>query len=55
VDIVAAAKRLKKAGVRLRRYPGMGQDDLGVWTSPSGARVGWFKDPDGNTLSITQL
>jgi len=54
-DIVAAAKRLKKAGVRLRRYPGMGQDELGVWTSPSGARVGWFKDPDGNTLSITQL
>jgi catechol 2,3-dioxygenase-like lactoylglutathione lyase family enzyme len=54
-DIVAAAKRLKKVGVRLRRYPGMGQDELGVWTSPSGARVGWFKDPDGNTLSITQL
>ena len=28
---------------------------LGVWKSPSGARVAWFKDPDGHTLSLTQL
>jgi catechol 2,3-dioxygenase-like lactoylglutathione lyase family enzyme len=54
-DIVATARRLREAGVRLQRYPGMGQDKQGVWTSPSGARVAWFKDPDGNTLSITQL
>ena len=54
-DIVAAAKRLQKAGVRLQHYPGMGQDEQGVWTSPSGARVAWFKDPDGNTLSISQF
>ena len=54
-DIVAAARRLRTAGVRLQRYPGMGQDKLGIWTSPSGARVAWFKDPDGNTLSITQV
>lgn len=54
-DIVAAATRLKTSGVRLQRYPGMGQDTHRIWTSPSGARVAWFKDPDGNTLSITQL
>jgi catechol 2,3-dioxygenase-like lactoylglutathione lyase family enzyme len=54
-DIVAAAKRLREVGVRLQRYPGMGQDRQGIWTSPSGARIGWFKDPDGNTLSITQF
>jgi catechol 2,3-dioxygenase-like lactoylglutathione lyase family enzyme len=54
-DIVAAAKRLRSAGVRLRRYSGMGQDKQGIWTSPSGARVAWFKDLDGNTLSITQF
>jgi len=54
-DIVAAAKRLNTAGVGLQRYPGMGQDKQGIWTSPSGARIGWFKDPDGNTLSITQF
>lgn len=54
-DIVAAAKRLREAGVQLQRYPSMGQDEQGIWTSPSGARVAWFKDPDGNTLSITQF
>jgi catechol 2,3-dioxygenase-like lactoylglutathione lyase family enzyme len=54
-DIVDAVKRLKKAGVRFERYDGMGQDKLGVWQSPSGARIAWFKDPDGNTLSITML
>ena len=54
-DIAAAVKRLKAAGVGLQRYPGMGQDERGIWTSPSGARIAWFKDPDGNTLSITQF
>jgi len=33
----------------------MGQDKLGIWTSPSGARIAWFKDPDGNTLSLTEF
>ena len=54
-DIVRMAKNLQKAHVTLQRYPGMPQDVLGIWTSPSGARVAWFKDPDGNTLSITQF
>ena len=54
-DIAAAVQRLKTAGVGLQRYPGMGQDERGIWTSPSGARIAWFKDPDGNTLSITQF
>jgi len=54
-DIVDAVKRLRKAGVRFERYDGLGQDKLGVWQSPSGARIAWFKDPDGNTLSITML
>jgi predicted enzyme related to lactoylglutathione lyase len=33
----------------------MPQEELGIWASPSGARVAWFKDPDGNTLSIAQF
>jgi len=33
----------------------MAQDQRGIWSSPSGAKVAWFKDPAGNTLSITQL
>jgi catechol 2,3-dioxygenase-like lactoylglutathione lyase family enzyme len=54
-DIVAAAKTMEKAGVRFERYPGLEQDELGIWTAPGGAaRVAWFKDPDGNTLSISQ-
>jgi hypothetical protein len=32
----------------------MTQDEHGVWTAPSGAKVAWFKDPDGNLLSLTQ-
>ena len=54
-DIVRTAKSLQEAHVTLERYPGMRQDELGIWNSPSGARVAWFKDPDGNTLSITQF
>ena len=54
-DIVQTAKALQKAHVALERYAGMQQDDVGIWRSPGGARVAWFKDPDGNTLSITQF
>ncbi|HLK21668.1 MAG TPA: VOC family protein [Bryobacteraceae bacterium] len=54
VDIAAAAQTLAKAGVQFERYPGMSQNELGIWASPGGAKVAWFKDPDGNTLSISQ-
>jgi len=54
-NIVQTATDLQKVRVTLERYPGMQQDELGIWNSPSGARVAWFKDPDGNTLSITQF
>ena len=53
-DIVVAAKALSEAGVRFERYTGMQQDELGIWSSPGGSRVAWFKDADGNTLSISQ-
>lgn len=53
-DIVKVAKGLQEKGVKLERYPGMQQDKLGVWNSPSGAKVVWFKDPDGNVLSLTE-
>ena len=54
-DIEDEMRRLSKAGVRFARYEGLGQDENGVWRSPSGAKVAWFADPDGNTLSLTQL
>jgi catechol 2,3-dioxygenase-like lactoylglutathione lyase family enzyme len=53
-DIEATVRELAAAGVRCERYPGMAQDELGIWQSPGGARVAWFKDPDGNTLSVSQ-
>ena len=53
-DIVAAGNGLTAAGIDFERYPGMQQDELGIWTSPAGGKVAWFKDPDGNTLSISQ-
>jgi catechol 2,3-dioxygenase-like lactoylglutathione lyase family enzyme len=54
-DIGARVRELSARGVAFERYDRVKQDELGVWRSPSGARVAWFKDPDGNTLSLTQL
>jgi catechol 2,3-dioxygenase-like lactoylglutathione lyase family enzyme len=54
-DITHAAQALEKGGVRFERYAGLEQNELGIWTAPgSAAKVAWFKDPDGNTLSISQ-
>jgi catechol 2,3-dioxygenase-like lactoylglutathione lyase family enzyme len=46
---------LMERGVKFEMYGITGQDDRGIWTAPSGARVAWFKDPDGNVLSLTQF
>jgi len=54
-DIRASIDELTKHGVELARYDGMPQDERGIWCSPSGAQVAWFRDPDGNTLSLTQF
>jgi len=53
-EIQTAIAELSKRGVSFERYPGMVQDELGVWTTPDGHQVAWFKDPDGNLLSIAQ-
>lgn len=55
-DIVAAVNELVEAGVRFERYNfnWMKQDELGIWTAPTGAKVAWFKDPDGNILSLSE-
>jgi catechol 2,3-dioxygenase-like lactoylglutathione lyase family enzyme len=54
-DIDAAIRALADRGVAFERYDGMEQDELDVWTSPGGGRIAWFKDPDGNVLSLTQF
>ena len=53
-DIGAAVAALLAARVSLRRFDGLAQNGDGVWTAPGGARIAWFADPDGNTLSLTQ-
>jgi len=53
-NIASEIKRLSKAGVQFSRFHGLNQDENGVWVSPSGARVAWFSDPDGNILSLTE-
>ena len=42
-------------GIDFERIDGVEQDELGVWSAPGGAKVAWFKDPDGNMLSLTQF
>ena len=54
-DIRASVTRLVTRGVSFERYSFMDQDKLGIWQSPSGAKVAWFKDPDGNLLSLTEI
>lgn len=54
-DIAETVRSLSATGVGFLRFDGMNQDELGIWTTPGSDRVAWFKDPDGNTLSLTQF
>ncbi len=54
-DIAAERDRLAERGADFERFEFMEQDERDIWTTPDGAKVCWLKDPDGNTLSLTQL
>lgn len=54
-DIAKVVTGLKERGVEFIFVEGFGQDELGIVTFPGGARVAWFKDPDGNTLSLDEF
>jgi catechol 2,3-dioxygenase-like lactoylglutathione lyase family enzyme len=45
---------LKARGVAFEKYPFIQDPAVGIWTAPSGDKVAWFKDPDGNVLSVGQ-
>ncbi len=45
---------LRERGVSLEKYPFVEDRELGIWTAPTGDQVAWFKDPDGNILSVSQ-
>src|SRR5713101_4029136 len=53
-DIQSAATWLRDRGVPPEKYPFVQDQNLGIWTTPDGSKVAWFKDPDGNILSISQ-
>jgi len=53
-DLDTSVTELRARGVEFLRYAGMDQDRFDAWQTPSGTRVAWFADPDGNTLSIQQ-
>jgi len=54
-DIKNSVAELVAAGVTFERFDGMPQDEHGIWRTPDGSAVAWFKDPDGNLLSLTQF
>jgi hypothetical protein len=54
-DIERAVKKLKSKKIEFLHFGMPDQDESGIWTAPSGARIAWFNDPDGNSLSLTEF
>ena len=55
-DVTTTVRALGEKGVVFNIYPGFNQDKLGIFTVPDGSvQVAWFKDPDGNVLSVTNV
>ena len=52
-DVSDAIRELSGRGVTFERFPGMEQEEDGAWRAPGGGKVAWFKDPDGNVLSVS--
>jgi len=53
-DIEATVVELKRSGVVFEDYPFIQDRERGIWTTPDGSKVAWFKDPDCNLLSVSQ-
>ena len=54
-SVTKIVRELAAKGVVTVRYGFLQQDEDGIWQSPSGARIAWFRDPDGNVLSLTEI
>ena len=54
-DVEGVVDELADKGIVFERYdePGLKTDERGIAGFEGGAKVAYFKDPDGNTLSIT--
>ena len=53
-NIAAVVAWLRDQGVPTEKYPFVQDQELGIWTTPNNDKVAWFKDPDGNILSVSQ-
>jgi catechol 2,3-dioxygenase-like lactoylglutathione lyase family enzyme len=53
-NIEELMRLLIRKGIVFERYRFVEQDELGIWTAPGGTKVAWFKDPDGNLLSLSE-
>ena len=53
-DIQARVSTLRERGLVFEDYPFLQQSELGIWTTPDGTQIAWFRDPDGNVVSLTQ-
>jgi len=53
-DIDNVVTALQEKGVHFEIFGFFKQDKLGIWTAPTGDKVAWFKDPDGNILSVSE-
>ena len=54
-NLVFTVRQFNEKNIYFEIFDFLEQDDLGIWNSPGGAKVAWFKDPDGNILSLTEL
>jgi catechol 2,3-dioxygenase-like lactoylglutathione lyase family enzyme len=54
VEIERVVRELQGKGVHFEIFGFFKQDELGIWTAPTGDKVAWFKDPDGNILSVSE-
>jgi len=53
-NIEAIVDWLAKRGVVFDKYPFVQDKERGIWTAPGGSKIAWFKDPDGNVLSVSE-
>lgn len=53
-NIAATVEQLTSNGVEFQHHEGLPQNEAGIWRTPDGAQIAWFRDPDGNTLSLTE-
>jgi catechol 2,3-dioxygenase-like lactoylglutathione lyase family enzyme len=53
-DIQTVIRQLNSQGVECERFTDFPHDENGILKLPGGDQVAWFRDPDGNLLSVVE-